>query len=58
MQISYWQNRANEFKADIEHITAKIEASKNDLEIKQLKNSKQHLVNEMMICLEGVERFG
>lgn len=53
----FWQDKANGFKMDVEHIKELIASETDSGELASLRQKKEWLVNEMMICLEGVEKF-
>jgi hypothetical protein len=54
----WYQEKADRFKEDIEHISAVIENCTDNQDLAKLKDTKRHMVNEMMNYLQGVEVFG
>lgn len=52
----YWQNKLDGFKLDISHINQELESADPKKAI-GLRRLKQMMVNEMMVCMEAVEKF-
>jgi len=57
MISDYWFNRANKFQADIEHIKFQLE-NDSSADKEKLKDIKNKLVDELMVCHEAIAKFG
>lgn len=52
----YWYNRAIKFQADIDHIKWQMEHDQT-VDKESLRNLKNKLVDELMVCREAIEQF-
>ncbi len=53
----YWQNKADRFKLDIQHVNEEMGSTSDPAKLHGLRKLKQMMVNEIMICMEAVEKF-
>lgn len=56
MTVDYWQKRADKFKQDIEHIKHKMDSVEGS-ELEALRRQRSFLTDELMTCLDAVEKF-
>lgn len=52
----YWQNKAERFKMDIQHVNEEMQKA-DPVKQHGLRKLKQMMVNEMMVCMEAVDKF-
>lgn len=56
MHTDYWHNRAQKFQADIDHIKWQMDHDQS-VDKDQLRQIKNKLVEELMVCREAIDTF-